>query len=150
MNTDMKELEFSTQIAAPKKKVWDTMLNLDTYKKWTDAAWPGSTYEGKWKEGSDIKFIGADSSGTLATITEITPLDHIVAKHVAILQKGGVEDRTSELASRWVGTTESYYFDETNGKTNLKIKMKVTPEWEQEFKNSWPKALDKLKEMSEH
>ena len=149
MNTDMKEIEFTAQIAAPVKKVWDTMLNLDTYKQWTDVAWPGSSYEGKWKKGSDIKFVGADSSGTLATITDMTPYDHIVAKHVALLLKGGSEDRTSPEANRWVGTTESYYFDEKNGETNLKIKMKITPEWEEMFRDGWPKALDRLKELSE-
>lgn len=149
MKTDMKELEFTAQISAPKKKVWDTMLNLDTYKEWTNVAWPGSTYEGNWKKGSDIKFMGADSSGTLATITDITPYDHVIAKHVAMLLPGGNEDRTSAEASRWVGTTESYYFDESNGKTNLKVKMKITSEWAQMFQESWPKALVKLKEISE-
>lgn len=145
----MKELEFTAQIAAPPKKVWETMLNLDTYKQWTDVAWPGSTYEGKWSKGSDIRFIGADASGTLATIKDLAPYERVVAEHVAILQKGGVEDRTSEVASQWIGTTESYYLDEKNGKTDLRVKLKVTPEWAQMFEEGWPKALKKLKEISE-
>lgn len=149
MNTDMKELEFNAEIAAPKKKVWDTMIDLDTYKEWTDVAWPGSTFEGQWKKGNDIRFVGPDSSGTLATITDFQPYDRITAKHIAILLKGGSEDRSSEDAKRWAGTLESYYFDEQKGKTNLKVKLKITPEWESMFKEGWPKALDKLKEIVE-
>ena len=44
MNADMKEIQFKAEIIAPKKKVWDTMLNLDTYKEWTNVSWPGSTF----------------------------------------------------------------------------------------------------------
>ena len=149
MNTDKKELEFKAEISAPKKKVWDTMLSLDTYKEWTNVAWPGSTFDGQWKKGSDIRFVGPDSSGTLANITDFEPYERVMAKHVAILLKGGAEDRSSADAQRWVGTTESYFFEERNGKTDLTIKMKITPEWENEFKEGWPKALKKLKEISE-
>jgi hypothetical protein len=149
MNTEMKELEFNAQIAAPKKKVWDKMLSLDTYKEWTSVAWPGSTFDGQWRKGSDIRFVGPDESGTLATITELEPYERILAEHIAILQKGGAEDRSSTQAQRWIGTKESYYFDERNGKTNLTVKLKITPEWEEMFQNDWPKALKKLKEISE-
>lgn len=144
-----KELEFKTEINAPSKKVWEIMIDPETYKQWTHVSWPDSFYKGEWAKGSDIAFIGPDSSGTLATLTEFEPYHAIVAKHVAILLSGGKEDRTSEDAKKWIGTTESYYFDEKNGKTNLTIKMKVTPEWEQMFNDGWPKALEKLKEISE-
>ena len=149
MNTDMNELRFNAEIFAPKKKVWDTMLNLDTYKEWTNAAWPGSTFEGQWKKGSDIRFVGADSSGTLATIIDLEPYQRVVAKHIAILLKGGAEDRTSDDAKRWVGTTERYDFDESNGTTTLNLTIKITPEWEQMMKEGWPLALNKLKEITE-
>jgi len=149
MNKDMKEIEFSAEIEAPKKKVWDTMLNHDTYEDWTSVAWPGSTFEGNWKKGTDIRFVGPDSSGTLANIKDLKAYDHVEAEHVAILLKGGAEDRTSEDASRWVGTRESYYFDEVNGNTKLTVKLKITPEWEQMFREGWPKALARLKKISE-
>ncbi|HTF18363.1 MAG TPA: SRPBCC domain-containing protein [Chryseolinea sp.] len=149
MNTDMKEIEFKAEILAPKTKVWDTMLNQDTYKEWTGVSWPGSSYEGQWKKGSDIRFIGPDSSGTLATITDLEPYRRVVAKHVAILLKGGGEDRTSEGAKGWVGTSESYYFDESNGRTTLKVNMRIAKEWEQMMKDGWPLALGKLKEIVE-
>jgi uncharacterized protein YndB with AHSA1/START domain len=149
MNTDMKEIRFKAKIFAPKKKVWDTMLNLDTYKEWTSVAWPGSTFEGTWKKGTDIRFVGPDSSGTLATIVDLEPYQRVVARHIALLQKGGAEDRTSDDAKRWVGSSERYDFDENNGTTTLNITINVTPEWEQMMKEGWPLALNKLKEITE-
>ena len=32
----MEKLNFKIEINAPKEKVWDTMLNKDTYKAWTE------------------------------------------------------------------------------------------------------------------
>lgn len=147
---NMKEIVFKKEINAPKKKVWNTMLEADSYKQWTDVAWPGSTFEGEWKKNSDIRFVGPDSSGTLAHITEYEPYDRVVAKHIAILLQGGSEDRNSEAAQNWIGTLESYYFDEQDGKTKLTVKLNITPEWEQMFRDGWPKALDKLKEIVEN
>ena len=149
MNADMKEIQFKAEIIAPKKKVWDTMLNLETYKEWTNVSWPGSTFEGQWKKGSDIRFIGSDSGGTLATIVDLEPYKYLFARHVAILLKGGAEDRTSEDAKRWIGTTERYDFDEINGLTTLKVTINVTPEWEEMMREGWPMALNKLKEITE-
>lgn len=149
MNTDMKEIQFSAEIAASKKDVWDTMLDPETYKEWTNVSWPGSTFEGQWKKGSEIRFTGPDSSGTLAAIVDLEPYSRVVASHVAILLTGGAEDRTSEDAKRWIGTSERYDFDERNGRTTLRVTMKVTPEWEKMMKEGWPAALDKLKEITE-
>lgn len=147
---NMKEIVFSQEFNASKKQVWHTMLGRNTYEQWTQVAWPGSTFEGEWKQGGDIRFVGPDSSGTLANITEFEPYDRVVAKHIAILLKGGNEDRTSNDAQNWVGTMESYYFDERDGKTKLTVKLNIAPEWEAMFQDGWPKALDKLKEVVEN
>jgi hypothetical protein len=60
-----------------------------------------------------------------------------------------VEDRDSEVAKGWIGTTESYNFTEQNGVTTLTIELTINPEWEKMFSDSWPKALAKLKEVCE-
>ena len=145
----MENLTFSIKIDAPKKKVWNTMLDLETYKQWTNAAWPGSTYIGEWKEGENIRFVSHEGSGTLATITTCTPHDHLLATHIAVLLPGGVEDRDSDMAKGWVGTAEEYTFTENHGGTELTVVMKINPEWAEMFLNDWPKALAKLKEICE-
>jgi Activator of Hsp90 ATPase homolog 1-like protein len=145
----MKTLTFKTDIAASAKKVWDTMLDPVSYKEWTKVTWPNSFYEGNWKQGENIKFISPGQGGTLATIIENNPYTFILAKHIAVINKDGTEDRNSDVAKGWVGTTEAYTFTEKNGGTNLQVEMTINPEWEKMFANDWPKALAKLKEVCE-
>ena len=85
----------------------------------------------------------------MATIIELRPYEYILAKHIAVIDAGGKEDRNSDLAKGWIGTTESYTFTEKNGKTELKIEINTYPDWEKMFKDGWPNALKKLKEISE-
>jgi hypothetical protein len=56
----MDKMHFSIVINAPKEKVWNTMLNDDTYRVWTEAFTPGSHYVGDWNKGSKILFLGPD------------------------------------------------------------------------------------------
>jgi hypothetical protein len=144
----MKKLESKINITASRQKVWDTMLGPETYKKWVNAAWPGSYYEGNWREGENIKFISPGQGGTLATLIECRPYEFILAKHIAVITSEGAEDRDSDAAKSWIGTTESYTFTENNGVTELKTVMKTNPEWEKMLAD-WPKALAKLKEICE-
>lgn len=145
----MKKLEFRIDIAASKQKVWDTMLNPETYKKWVSASWPGSYYEGTWKQGEDIKFLSPGHGGTLATLVEHKPYEHLLAKHIAIIDSAGKEDRKGDDAKGWIGTTEAYRFTEKNGQTELKVEINTSPDWEKMFTDGWPNALAKLKEISE-
>ncbi len=145
----MKNLEFKISIAGSKQKVWETMLSPATYREWVNAAWPDSFFEGEWKEGNNLRFISADGSGTLATLIEHRPYDYSFAKHIAVLQPGGIEDRDSDVAKGWIGTTESYTFTENDNTTELKVVLTINPEWEKMFSDGWPKALAKLKEICE-
>ena len=145
----MKSIKFKTNIAVSRQKVWDTMLAPVTYKEWVNAAWPGSYYEGEWKEGQTLRFITPDGSGTLALLIEHKPYRYSFAKHIAVLTPGGIEDRDSEIAKGWIGTTESYTFTEQNDGTVLEVVLTVNPEWEKMFSDGWPQALAKLKEICE-
>ncbi len=145
----MKKLESKIDIAASPKKVWDTMLQPETYKEWVNAAWAGSYYKGKWKQGENISFLSANGGGTLATIIKLRPYEFILAKHIAVIKADGSEDRDSKEAKTWIGTTESYTFIEHDGTTELKTEMNTEPEWEKMLGDSWPKALAKLKAICE-
>jgi hypothetical protein len=95
-----------------------------------------------------MKFISPGQGGTLATIVECKPHEYILAKHIAVINRDGTEDRDSDAAKSWIGTTESYRFIEKNGRTELKTEMITNPEWEKMLAD-WPKALAKLKEITE-
>ena len=66
-----------------------------------------------------------------------------------MLGPGGVEDRTSDVAKGWIGTTEEYRFSEAKGKTTLTVVMETTPDWAKMFDEGWPVALEELKKLAE-
>jgi uncharacterized protein YndB with AHSA1/START domain len=147
----MKKLEFKTTINAKREKVWQTMLAPETYREWVNVSWPNSRYEGKWATGENIRFIGGEENqgGTLANFVEVRKPEYILAKHIAVINADGTEDRTSETAKGWIGTTEEYTFTEKDGKTELKVVINTSPDWESMFTDGWPNALNKLKEICE-
>ena len=125
------------------------MLEPETYKKWVDVSWPGSYYEGNWKQGQHIKFLATSGGGTVAMIQELRTYEFLLANHVAVINKDGTENRDSDVARGWIGTTESYSFTESNGKTEVKVEINTNPAWEKMFNDGWPDALAKLKELTE-
>jgi uncharacterized protein YndB with AHSA1/START domain len=145
----MEHLEYKIVISAPAKKVWDTMLQEETYKQWVAKSWPGSVYEGKWAKGEKIRFIGPDGSGTLAELIEFKPYEIVFARHIAVLGPGGMEDRTSDVAKGWIGITEAYRFAEHLGKTTLTVSIETNPAWSDMFNEGWPGALEELKKIAE-
>ena len=145
----MKKLEFKIDINASAKKVWETFLNPESFKEMISASYPGSYYKGQWKKGENVKFLSASEGGTLANIVELRPYEYILAKHVAVINADGTEDRNSAQAKGWIGSTEEYNFTERNGRTEVKIVVNTTPEWEKMFSDGWPNNLKKLKEICE-
>jgi hypothetical protein len=53
------------------------------------------------------------------------------------------------MGKDWAGSTENYTLRTVNGKTELTVDMDVVDEFKEYFQNTWPKALDKLKELAE-
>jgi uncharacterized protein YndB with AHSA1/START domain len=145
----MKKLLFTVDIDASRQEVWETMLAADTYKEWSGAGWPGSYYEGTWKQGENLRFLAPNMGGSLIHLIEHRPYEYSFAKHIAAINPDGTEDRDSETAKGWIGATESYTFTEHNGKTTLEVEIHTNPAWESMFTDGWPKALAKLKEICE-
>jgi uncharacterized protein YndB with AHSA1/START domain len=145
----MEHLEYKVVISAPAKKVWETMLQEDTYRQWVAESWPGSFYKGKWEKGEKIRFIGPEGSGTLAELVDVKPYERILARHIAVLAPGGAEDRTSDVAKGWIGITEEYKFSERAGNTTLTVSIETNPEWRKMFDDGWPAALQELKKLAE-
>ncbi len=150
----MQNIHFSIHINAPKEKVWNTMLEDATYRKWTTAFSPGSHYVGGWDEGSEIKFFGNDEKGNPSTegmysrIKENRKHEFISIEHLGMI-KDGVVDTTSEAVKKWLPAFENYTFKEVDGGTELLIDIDITDEYKVMFENMWPRALQVLKELSE-
>ncbi|HET8736048.1 MAG TPA: SRPBCC domain-containing protein [Pricia sp.] len=144
----MEKIHFKTTINAPVKKVWNTMLDDETYRQWTKAFHEGSHYKGSWEEGSKILFLGPEDSGMVSEIAENRPHEYISIKHIGIVNKG-VEDTESEEAKKWAPAFENYTFTEADGKTTVSVDMDIEEDYKEMFQEMWPNALQKLKELSE-
>jgi uncharacterized protein YndB with AHSA1/START domain len=149
----MQKIHASTIINAPRKKVWDTMLEDETYRVWTSAFNPkGSWYEGNWKTGSKIRFLGPDENGRLAgmvsRIKDNRPYEYVSIEHLGVIHDDK-EDTTSTEAKKWAPAFENYVFKERNGVTELEVDMDVDDEHKKMFEEMWPRALQRLKELAE-
>lgn len=148
----MKKLHFSIKIDAPAQKVWDTMLNKDTYEQWTNVFNPsGSSFEGSWDKGSQIRFIatGDDKeNGMLARIAENKPHQFLSIEHYGEIVDG-VEDTTSDRVKAWQGAHENYTFKTQGETTTVEIDVDTNEEYSEMFSDTWPKALQELKRLCE-
>lgn len=145
----MKLMHFSITIRAPKETVWDTMLQLQTYRSWTAEFMPGSYYEGSWEHGAQIRFLGPGGSGISSVIAESKPYQFISIKHLGMVMNGS-DDMESPAAKAWSSAYENYTIADRDGSTELKVELSGLPaEFEQDMAAAWPKALAKLKSLCE-
>ena len=140
-----KKLTFEIDIAAPAEKVWRTMLEKGTYEQWTAVFSPGSTYEGSWEEGSEIRFLGPEGGGMIAEIAENRPQEFISIRHLGMIENG----QPSEQGKDWFPTYENYTFTEADGGTHGLVEVDMAKEYEEMFTEMWPQALKTLKEICE-
>lgn len=151
----MQKLQFTIEIQATAQKVYETMLGLkdkSTYEHWTSAFNPTSTYEGSWDNGSKIYFIGVDKNGKKGGMVSKI-VENIPAKFVSILHYGFLdgdkEVTTGEQVEKWSGGRENYTFQESNELTTLTVDIDTIEDYLDYFNKTYPKALNKLKEISE-
>ncbi|HWC31068.1 MAG TPA: SRPBCC domain-containing protein [Dehalococcoidia bacterium] len=148
----MQRLQFAIQIQAPREKVWKTMLEDETYRQWTEPFSPGSYYVGDWAEGSKVLFLGpgegGKEEGMVSRIKANRPYEYVSIEHLGFVQNG-VEDTTSENVKPWVGAEENYTLKQSDGGTELLIELDTAPEQREMFEDMWPRALEKLKQISE-
>jgi hypothetical protein len=151
----MKKLQFKISINAPVTKVYDLMLgikNKSTYEQWTALFNPTSTYEGNWDKGNKILFVGVDEKGEkggmVSRIAENIPNRFVSIQHYGLLQAGKEITEGPEV-EKWANGLENYTFEESNGASIVTIDLDVIEEFLDYMNESYPKALEKLKEVCE-
>lgn len=148
----MKTQHFSTEIKAPADIVWETMLDDATYRQWTTVFNPDSHFLGSWLPGSEIRFLGTGPNGEVGGMVGVIA-EHRPHEFVSIEYRGqivdGVEDTSSPLAQRIVGTHENYTFTEEGGVTTVAVAIDLDDAYADELSEEWPVALAKLTELAE-
>ncbi|MBI5010375.1 MAG: SRPBCC domain-containing protein [Bacteroidia bacterium] len=145
-------LHFETLINSPVDRVYETMLREDTYKSWTSVFNSDSRYEGSWKKGSKIVFIGTDSNGNtggmVSRIKENLQNKFVSIEHLGIV-KNGNEIMSGSDVDEWKGALENYSFKAKGDNTLLSVDIDSNKEFKSYFSDTWPKALSKLKSICE-
>ncbi len=151
----MKKLRYSKEISASPERVYDAMLGLSdkqTYKEWTAAFNPTSSWEGGWNTGDKILFVGISEDGSkggmVARIAENDPGKYVSIEHYGILENG-VEITEGEKVKGWSGAHENYRFEAIPNGTRVTAEVDTVEEYVSYFDETWPKALDALKLVCE-
>ncbi|WP_026898817.1 hypothetical protein [Daejeonella oryzae] len=151
----MKKLQYKININAPVTRIYDFMLGINkksTYEQWTSLFNPTSTYEGTWEKGNKILFIGVDEKGEkggmVSRIVENIPNRFVSIQHYGLV-KADKEITEGPEVEKWANGFENYTFDESNGSTLVTVDLDTTEDFLDYMNNTYPKALEKLKEMCE-
>ena len=151
----MKKLQFKVTIKAPVSRIYDLMLgisNKSTYEQWTALFNPTSTYEGTWTKGTKILFIGVDENGEMggmvSRIADNIPNRFVSIQHYG-LYKADKEITEGPDVEKWANGYENYSFEENNGSTTLTVDLDVNDDFLDYMNETYPQALDKLKELCE-
>ena len=151
----MQALQFKKEIRGSAQRVYEAMLglkDLSEYAYWTAAFNPTSTYEGSWEAGSKIYFVGTDENGRkrgmVSEIEAHQPAAFVSIRHYGFLD-GDQEITSGEQVEQWAGGHENYTFSEQDGITTLTVDLDSVEDHVDYFNDTYPKALDRLKELVE-
>ncbi|MEJ7627894.1 MAG: SRPBCC domain-containing protein [Ferruginibacter sp.] len=144
----MKKTNFKIDINASKEKVWNVLWNDDTYTQWTAPFGEGSYAQTDWKEGSKVLFLSSNGEGMNSTIVKKTPNEFMSFKHLGMI-KDGIEMPLDDKTREWSGAMENYILNEKGGGTELVVEMDIAENFEKYFTDTFPKALEKVKELAE-
>ncbi|MBL0061443.1 MAG: SRPBCC domain-containing protein [bacterium] len=148
----MQKAHYSILINAPRVRVWQKLFDDASYRIWTEPFASGCHFQGSWNKGSKILFLAPGEDGKLggmvSRIAENKPNEFMSIEHLGIVAEG-VEDTTSEAAKKWAPSFENYTLKDRDGATELLIEMDIEDSYAEFFDEMWPKALQKLKEISE-
>ena len=140
----MKKLEFTIEINASAEKVWDVLWEDENYRNWTSTFIKGSYYKGELQEGNEILFLSPGEHGMFAVVEKMTPLKSMHFKHYGEVLDGVRQERTYDE-----NAIEQYDLTETEVGTKLTVTINTEEEYITYFTNSFPRALNAIKEIAE-
>ena len=145
----MQKEKFSIMIHAPREKVWQVLWGKSTYPVWTEPFGAGSRVETDWQEGGRVLFLSGENDGMIARIAKKNDNEFMSFEHLGMIDKDGNEDFDSEKVKPWAGSREDYRLTENDGKTELEVELDVDDSYKDFFQDSFPRALQRIKELSQ-
>ena len=143
-----KKLNFAVTINAPRRLVWETMIDPEDYKAWTAVFTEGSYFAGSWEQGQAIQFLSPSGDGMASVIEENRLHEHIAIRHIGEIV-AGVEDTTSPKVLDWAPAYEIYDFKDAGAGTEVTVSLDTIAECENYMLETFPKSLALLKALCE-
>ncbi len=140
----MKKLQFTIEINAPKDKVWEALWKDENYRTWTSVFQPGSYAESDFRKGSEFRFLTPEKDGVWGEIVEMIPNEKMYFLH-----KGEVHKGENQPATYGEDAVENYDLYEKDGKSVLTGTVYAPEEYVVYFANTFPKALEAVKNIAE-
>lgn len=142
---EKEQLIFTIEVNAAPEKVWDKLWTDSTYQQWTSVFGEGSHAVTDWKEGSEVLFLGnTEGNGMYSRIEKKT-----VPSEMSFLHLGEIKDGV-RTTSEWGDAYERYFLTAKNGGTELRVTLDSVAEFSDYFRETFPKALAVVKELSEN
>lgn len=144
----METLEFKIKIKASPDKVWSVLWNDETYRKWAGVFYEGSYAVSDWEEGGKIHFLGPNGGGMNSKIDKKIPNEYMAFKHLGEI-KDFKELPIDEETEKWSGSMETYRLTPDDEFTDLVVQVDIIEKHIDYFKDTFPKGLEIVKELSE-
>lgn len=142
----MKRLRFSIEISAPQKTVWHALWDDRSFRDWANLIDEGTYLVGELKEGNKVQWISASSGyGVTSLVEKLITNERVVFRHMADTKEDGQHERDNE----WTGGREIYLLQAANNGTRLTVELDAPPGQVKTFEEILPKALARIKELSE-
>jgi len=145
----MKTLIFEIEIQSNVEKIWKSLWDKDYYTQWTKPFTEGCYYETTtFSEGNHIKFLSPSGDGMLSKIVSLKPQEFVAFEHLGMIMNGKESSFKAENDNHQY--LETYHLLQNENTVILTVKVDTLEPWEDMMNQSFPKALQIVKELSEN
>lgn len=145
----MKTLEYTVHVQSTPERLWASLWESDNYQKWTSVFTEGSHYKtDAFAEGSKIHLLTPSGEGMYSILDKIIENKFLAFRHLGEM-KNFEEQPVDEAVQGWTNAIESYEIFEKEGGVELVVKVDTMEEYVDHMNNSFPQALQKLKQLAE-
>ncbi len=145
----MKTLIFEIRIEALPEKVWQSLWKPENYKAWTRIFSEGSYYKtDSFTEGSRIHLLTPAGEGMYSLIDKLEENRYLAFRHLGWISNFE-EQPIDQAAEAWTNAMETYQLTESDGGTELIVRVDTVEEYVDHMNRKFPMALEELKRLAE-
>ena len=145
----IKKLVFSVEINTTVDDVWNIMWDKNSSTNWVQPFCEGTYYTGEILQGNRIHFLNPNGSGMYSDVGYLVPNKLIIFSHLGNISN--FEEQPIDVeAEKWTGCFETYKYEEVDGNTVVTAEIDCVPEYVDYMNNTFPLALQELKNISEN